>query len=471
MVGLQTCKPTAASRTACIGTIMKNKDLKLGAALLFLGGALSFAQVIPDQYVVQVRPGLDAAAVATAHGVAVTHQYRAAVNGFGGFVPPGRVNALRADPRVLSVVPNRIVQAIGKPGGGGGKPGGGGGGGGGEPAQQVPAGVTRIGADKTGFAGSDVGVAIVDTGLDFNHPDLAPAPDATGGSSPTSFSAYGSSAQDGNGHGTHVGGIVAALDNDMDVVGVAPKATLYAVQVLDGSGSGSDDDVIAGLDWVASHAAGLTPPIRVINMSLGRSGSLNDNPVLHAAIKNLVTTNDITVVVAAGNDCGAEVSQEIPAGYPEVIAVGSTTALDGDSSCKRYNGFVGADTASYYTTDGKYQNGIGVTISAPGEDKENISNGCFLQSVGILSTHLGGGTVRYSGTSMAAPHVTGVVAQMYEKAATDKSSLDPAEVKSALMAGAALRNTAPLDSLASCYTFDGEREGILSAGGALYYVP
>ncbi|MCH8269381.1 MAG: S8 family serine peptidase [Acidobacteria bacterium] len=106
--------------------------------------------------------------------------------------------------------------------------------------------------------------------------------------------------------------------------------------------------------------------------------------------------------------------------------------------------------------------GIGVTVSAPGAQKENISRGCFIQSVGILSTKLDGGTTRLSGTSMSAPHVTGVVALMWEGAAT----LDPESARG-ILRSTAQNSLAPLDSPLSSYTFDGEREGVVSVPGAL----
>jgi subtilisin family serine protease len=401
---------------------------------------------IPDRYIVQVAAGVDPRSVAATHGVAPNFVYQNAIRGFAGTVPPGRLGALRADPRVLHVVPDRPVAAIGKPTSGGGGTGG--------TTQTVPAGVARIGASGLTITGAGVGVAVVDTGVDLAHGDLAGAIDA--------FSAFGGSAQDNNGHGTHVAGIIAARNNTQDTVGVAPGATIYAVKVLDASGSGSDSQVMAGLDWVKAHAAS----VRVVNMSLGRVGSLDDNPAMHNLIVDLHNAG-IAVIVAAGNDAKLEVSQQVPSTYPEVIAVASTTATDGTNQ-SRYNVLIKADTASYFTSDGAYNSqGIGVTISAPGEDHEDVNKAGFIQSVGILSLKLGGGTTRMSGTSMAAPHAAGVAALIYQVAGTSTAE----DIRRRLSVGAERQESAtspaPLDSPTSTYSFDGEREGILSAPGAL----
>ncbi len=359
--------------------------------------------------------------------------------------------ALAGDSDVTALTPDRPVQAFAKPekctpwpeckdaeagtGTGGG-------------SQTLPEGVARIGGDITGYDGTGVGVAIVDTGLDRGHLDLA-----CGNVAPAYYDAFGGDSSDGNGHGTHVGGIVAACNNDIDVVGVAPGAMLFAVRVLDAFGSGTDSTVMAGLDWVAAHA----DVIDVVNMSLGRPGSVNDNPALRDSVSALVEAG-VTVVVAAGNDPFSDISEMVPASYPDVMAVASTTAKDGNNKCRSYNGFIAADTASYFTTDG-----ANVAISAPGARQENISRGCRAQSVGILSLAMGGGTTQMSGTSMASPHVAGVVALVKEVCGT----LTPGVVRGIIGDNAELVGTAPIGSPTGGYSYDGTREGIVDAVGAV----
>jgi subtilisin family serine protease len=140
------------------------------------------------------------------------------------------------------------------------------------------------------------------------------------------------------------------------------------------------------------------------------------------------------------------------------MAVASTTAEDGSNNrCRSYGGVIGADTASYFTTDG-----AGVAISAPGAQKENISRRCSAQTVGILSLRAGGGTTRMSGTSMASPHVAGVVALVKEAC----GALSPSDVRSIIEKSAELVGFAPFDSPTNGYSFDDVREGIVDADAA-----
>jgi subtilisin family serine protease len=324
-------------------------------------------------------------------------------------------------------------------------------------SETVPAGVARVGEPTSGAEGSGVGIMIGDTGIDWTHPDLNVASDR--------FDAFGGDCMDGNGHGTHVAGTAAAMKNGMGVVGVAPGATLYCGKVLSDSGSGSDSNIIELLQWVVNkNAAGASPPILVVNLSLGREKRDGDTDgPLHEAIKALYNSG-VTVIVAAGNDASVEVKDQAPSGFPEVIAVASTTAEEGNSSrCPFHSGTISADTASYFTTDGAFDTAtrIGVTISAPGGTRESVNSFCRIYCEGIQSTAIGGGTTNTlsgspaCGTSMAAPHVSGLVARLIEAGVSG-----PENVRARLRLDAQSAGTDPLDSSSAAYTYDGEREGV-----------
>ncbi len=442
------------------------------AVLLGFGvcAAVAWAQPAGDSYIVTFRdstPQADRAAAVRAAGARVRFNY-SIINAAAVTVP--NANALAAlgrNPRVLRITRDLPVRAIvnaNKRGGNGGGPNGGGGGGGGS-SQIIPDGVDRLGtrpsrSDGSGVIdGSDVGILIGDTGLDWNHADLNIAT--------TFFDAFEGSCQDGNGHGTHVAGTAAAKDNKIDVIGVAPGATLYCGKALDDSGSGHDSTVIAVLEFALAHH----DEIQVVNLSLGRkkSTAAEYQPLLDA-LKNLYDV-EIIVVTSAGNDPYAEVSDMLPSGSPHVIAVASTTAKDGNNRCRRLSSPILKDTASYFTTDGVYTEGFGgVTISAPGETSEDVNRGCFIKSNGILSLAVGGGTTDKiqgspaSGTSMASPHVAGVAALYLDSltSAPPTTGLNIVDLFRMSLWRNADRypDQAPLDSPSSAYDYDGEREGI-----------
>lgn len=229
------------------------------------------------------------------------------------------------------------------------------------PAQIMPWGISRIGADSVwglGEKGDSVRIGIIDTGISAAHPDLVA--NIKGGVSEVNYTQYWN---DDNGHGTHVAGIVAAVNNTVGVVGGAPDAHLYAIKVLDRRGSGYLSDVINGIDWAIAHG------MQVINLSLGAG---TDVQSLHDAVTRAYRAG-ITVVASAGNSGG---SVSYPAAYPETIAVAATDFFD---------------NAPYWSSQGPE-----VALAAPG--------------VSIYSTYKGTKYAYMSGTSMAAPHVAAAAA-------------------------------------------------------------
>ncbi len=310
------------------------------------------------------------------HGAGVQHIYEYALKGYAAAIPAQALAGIQRDPRVAFIAEDRPVWAVG---------------------QTLPTGVDRIQGDessaKSGDGGSNVGVAvaIIDTGIDIDHPDL----NVVGGKN----CSQGISYDDGNGHGTHVAGTVAARDNGLGVVGVAPGAPLYAVRVLNNRGSGSWSSVACGIDWVTANAA--STGIKVANMSLGGSGAddgncgNSNNDALHKAICGSVAKG-VTYVVAAGND-GVDLKGFVPAAYDEVLTVTAVADFNGQpgggaaATCRADVDETAADFSNF-TTKGHADEAH--TIAAPG--------------VCINSTWKGGGYNTISGTSMASPHVAGV---------------------------------------------------------------
>ena len=250
----------------------------------------------------------------------------------------------------------------------------------------VPWGVARVHASaawERSRMGEGVKVGVIDTGIDGTHPALKA--NYKGG-----FNAVtpGAEPKDDHGHGTHVSGTIAAASPE--VVGVAPKASLYGIKVLDAKGNGSYANILAGLEWAVTNR------MNVVNMSLGGPPS----PALEEAVKKTLAAG-VSIIAAAGNDPKAEVSA--PGRYDGVIAVSASTSQDGIAS---------------FSSTGKQ-----VAFIAPGYQ--------------VPSTWPGGGMKTLSGTSMATPHVTGLAVL-----AIAMGARGPAGVRQALDNAAA-----PLDGL------------------------
>ena len=291
-------------------------------------------------------------AMARRGGFALDHVRLHAARGFTAFIPPAFVNAMRADPRVKIIEPDAVV-TLDLPRdnlGGQARP---------SQGQRTSYGLARVGGSTDG---SGKTAWIIDTGIDLDHPDLN-----TSRNCHASFVRRGSP-DDGNGHGTHVAGIVAARNNSVGTLGVAANAFVCSVRVLDNSGSGQWSWIVAGIDYVAANgAAG-----EVANMSLGGSGS---NATVEQAV--LDASQNVEFVLAAGNN-GEHANDFTPARVngPNVYTI---SAIDSRDCMPSWSNF-GNPPVDY---------------AAPG--------------VGILSTWRGGGTKSISGTSMAAPHVTGIL--------------------------------------------------------------
>ncbi len=376
-----------------------------------------------------------AAEVAAQHGVQAKHTFGTVFSGFSARVPEAVFNRLQNDPMVAYIDFDAPVYIAG-----GNCPscGGGGGGGGG---QVVPWGVERVGSQSNSNTGSGVAVFVIDTGVDVNHRDL----NVVGGFAAVNCRGGGCGApwHDDHGHGTHVAGSSSALDNNVDVVGVAPGSEVYAVKVLSSSGSGSRADVIAGIDYVAATTASLGQAT-VANMSLGGSGSktgtctnsgFTGSDTYHEAICNARNVG-VVFVVAAGNS-GANAAGAVPAAYDDtVITVSATNANDNWPSWSNW----GNQSASWTSN-----NSAPVGLAAPG--------------VSILSTRTGGGTTTMSGTSMASPHVAGGAALVLG------SSNQPADGRAFVNVRSALLNAAESTNNFSNTSGNPHDEDFLDASG------
>ncbi len=270
------------------------------------------------------------------------------VNVVAARLPAQAVDALEKNPVVRYVEPDVAVYAV---------------------SQIVPWGIDRVFEDEehpfptwNNSMGEGIGVAVLDTGIDEDHEDLV----VEGGTNTIDDTHWGS---DSSGHGTHVAGTIAALDNELGVVGVAPEVELYAVKVLNDSGSGTVSSVVAGIEWAVNQG------IPVMNMSLGSS---SDSQTLKDACDAAYSAGHLLVAAAgnSGNPPGRGDNVIYPAKYDSVIAV---AASDDKDSRARWS-----------------STGSAVEFIAPG--------------VSILSTLPNNSYGTYSGTSMASPHAAGAAA-------------------------------------------------------------
>ena len=310
-------------------------------------------------------------------------------------LPEPAVAALQRNPRVVAVDPDVEITAF-------------------DSELDNSWGVKHIGAGNLhadGNKGAGVTVAVLDSGIDYTHPELSP--NYIGGKD---FENGDMDPFDDNGHGTHVAGTIAAADNDVDtsVVGVAPRANLIALKVLDENGSGSFSNVVAALDWLVAYKAA-HPGEYVTNHSYG--SSLDPGITVFKAFAKAYAAGILHVAAAGnnGNCSGKGGGIGFPAIYESVIAV---TAIDSTNTRACFSS-VGPDAE----------------LAAPG--------------VEVMSTYLNGGYALGTGTSMASPHVAGVAALVMSGGIQDVNlnSRINDDVRTALAATAHDLGTAGHDTL------------------------
>lgn len=330
------------------------------------------ATAVSGSYIVMLDEKTDKAELAKEYGGKLKRNYSSAINGFSASgLSLTEAKRLAADPAVSKVVQNKKFHI--------------------DATQDNPPswGLDRIDQTETAgdnaytypdAAGEGVTAYVIDTGVRVTHSDFE-------GRATSGFDAVDNDddADDGNGHGTHVAGTIAGAS-----YGVAKKASIVAVRVLDDSGSGTTEQVVAGIDWVTENHQGPS----VANMSLGGGA----DEALDAAVQKAIASG-VTFAVAAGND-SSDAGEGSPSRVPEAITVASSTVDDEQSSFSNY--------------------GPVVDIYAPGSDITSAWN----------DSDDGSNTI--SGTSMATPHVVGAAA-VYLGGHQDAT---PEEVATALTEGA-----------------------------------
>jgi subtilisin family serine protease len=281
----------------------------------------------------------------------VEHTFSTAIQGFSVKLNENQLAKLMADPKVKRI--EKDVQiSLGKPGGGTT-----------QPAQETPWGITRVGG-----AGDGTGKTawIIDSGIDLDHPDL----NVDVARSKTFITKGKTTPEDQHGHGTHVAGTVAALNNTIGVIGVAPNAKVVSCRVLDRRGNGNMSWSMAALDYIAAEGqAG-----DAVNMSLGPKTRYTYD-AYDETVKSVADLG-ILIAIAAGNSSDdALYYSPARANHPNIYTVSASDINDNFASFSNY--------------------GSPVDICAPG--------------VNVKSCYLDGGYGTMSGTSMAAPHVCGLL--------------------------------------------------------------
>lgn len=360
--------------------------LALAAALIALGivssgGAADAADSSRTDVIIGFKgqPGPAEQALVQQAGGSIKYTYHL-VPAIAASVPEAAIAGLQANPNVTSVDLDGEVHAI-------------------DAELDNAWGVKRIGAGivhASGNKGAGVKVAIIDTGADYTHPDLndnfdLSSTDRCTGGLGHDFVNNDTDPMDDHGHGTHVSGTVAAKDDNVGVVGVAPEACLYALKVLSASGSGSWNGIIAALQWAVDHG------IQVTNNSYG--SSINPGGIVQAAFDN--SAAGIVHVASAGNsgNCGGKGNNVVyPARFASVIAVAATDKNDARPCFSS----TGPDVE--LAAPGVAVNS---TVPKPGED----GDGCALCD--------DSGYKLLNGTSMASPHVAGTAALVIAAGITD----------------------------------------------------
>ncbi|OKY79019.1 MAG: Subtilisin-like serine protease [Candidatus Methanohalarchaeum thermophilum] len=309
----------------------------------------------------------------------VTHKFEF-IKAVSAKIPAQAKNALKKNPNIEYIEKDRKVEALG---------------------ETLPWGIDRIDAEKVwgdsdgtkevtkNNNGSGVQVAIIDTGIDYTHPDLdenyLDGYDFVNGDDDP---------KDDNGHGTHVAGTIAAIDNTEGVIGAAPKVGIYSIKALDDEGSGYISDIVAGIEWAIENDA------EVVSMSLGAS---SEDESLKNAV-NKAYQNGTLPIAAAGNNGDGDASTNewsYPAAYDSVIAVGATDKNN--------------DVASF-SNSGPYLEvvapGVKILSTMPTYDVSMTSSGPPWTLYDKNYDEL-------SGTSMACPHVSGTAALVYSAGVED----------------------------------------------------